>query len=292
MTGIAEALRAAMRVAPDRRGTFRAAPTLQSWPGIVHGGGLLALFDEAAAQLGGPAGPRLIEGRLTSSIPIDTALAVEARESPGALSVTVLDDGQTLSSGAISALGPEAVAGAPAAPSPDDARAAMGGAPLPLSEQCLACGTDNPLGLQARLRVDDEGVWTRLAPRPPWVVDGCWHLAVVPVLLDEVAWWLGATVMGEGGLTNRLAVTLLAPDAPPATEALLASGRFADVSPIDRKRLFWRTATTLRSASGDLLARASIVFRGGPEYSERQVPYFRARTTPELFHRLFPRHGD
>lgn len=289
MTGIADALRATLRMAPDRHGTFCAAPALQSWPGIVHGGGLLALFDEAAAQLGGADGPRVIEGRLTSSIPVETALAVEARATAGAFSVTLFEDGQTLSSGAVSALGADAVARAAGAPG--DIRRQGTGSALPLSEQCLACGADNPLGLQARLRVDDEGVWARLTPRAPWVADGRWHLAAVPVLLDEVAWWLGATRMGEGGLTNRLAVTVLATAAPRADETLIASGRFADVSPIDRKGRFWRTATTLRAASGDLLAAASIVFRGGPEYSARQLPYFRARTAPDLFRRLFPRHA-
>ena len=30
------------------------------------------------------------------------------------------------------------------------------------------------------------------------------HPALAPVVLDEIAWWLGALAMREGGLTNRI----------------------------------------------------------------------------------------
>jgi hypothetical protein len=69
---------------------------------------------------------------------------------------------------------------------------------------------------------------------------------------------------------------------------LIAGGRFAEVTAIDKRRTFWRTESTLRSASGRLLATGSIVFRGGPEYSERQIPYFRSRAAPETFREMFP----
>jgi hypothetical protein len=43
--------------------------------------------------------------------------------------------------------------------------------------------------------------------------------------------------------------------------------------------------------AGEPIATASIVFRGGAEYSERQMEYFRPRTPPEVFHRMFPNHA-
>ena len=107
------------------------------------------------------------------------------------------------------------------------------------------------------------------------------------MLLDEVAWWLGALVMQEGGLTNRLAVTLREPEAP-FEGALVAAGRFADVESIDRKRTFWRTQCALGTASGMPIATASIVFRGGADYSERQIPYFKSRSPAGIFRRIFP----
>ncbi|HKZ07839.1 MAG TPA: hypothetical protein VJU81_20400, partial [Methylomirabilota bacterium] len=108
------------------------------------------------------------------------------------------------------------------------------------------------------------------------------------VLLDEVAWWLGALTLREGGLTNRLQVTLHAAGLPAGP--LIAAGRFADVQPVDRKRTFWRTASALCDAGGTRLATATIVFRGGPEYSERQVPFFRSRTDAPTFGRMFPNY--
>ena len=93
-----------------------------------------------------------------------------------------------------------------------------------MSDDCLACGARNPLGLQQALRFDAEGVWARLVPRGPWRLDdGRVHAALAPVILDEVAWWLGALVMREGGLTNRIQVAFHAPD--PAGDGLAPRGR-------------------------------------------------------------------
>jgi hypothetical protein len=66
-----------------------------------------------------------------------------------------------------------------------------------------------------------------------------------------------------------------------------------------------RTQTQRRGADTDLqwhdgadfpvdgapLATASIVFRGEADYSTRQMQYFRPRTPPEIFRRLFPNHA-
>ena len=282
---IAATLAAAADLAPDGRGRLHAPVALSSWPGIVHGGGLVALFDAAAVALGEIAAPRILEGRLTSSVPIDTALALEGHADDGALRLTVLQDGQTLASGAILPFGPGERGATAAWASADE------GWPLPMSEHCLACGRLNSLGLRAELRFNEDGVWARLAPLAPWrTAGGRPHPALGPVLLDEIAWWLGALVTREGGLTNRIRVALMTPHAP-WDAPLIAAGRFETVAPVDRKRTFWRTETALMAADGRLLATASIVFRGGAEYSARQLDYFRPRTPPEIFQRMFPNHA-
>ena len=199
------------------------------------------------------------------------------------VSLTFLQDGHTLTSGSVADL----------PPSPETARPWTGGdgSSLPMSDYCLACGAQNPLGLQAALAFDAEGVWARLTPRAPWRTGGDrLHPGLAPVLLDEVAWWLGALVMKQGGLTNRLAISLLEPDAP-FDGALVAAGRFSDVTPIDRKRTFWRTESALSTASGKVLATATIVFRGGADYSDRQMAYFKPRTPADVFHRMFPNYA-
>jgi hypothetical protein len=128
----------------------------------------------------------------------------------------------------------------------------------------------------------------RLAPPPAWrEPDGALHAALAPVLLDEVAWWLGALTMREGGLTNRIAVTWHEPGARIAG-TVVAAGRLADVTPVDRRRAFWRTAPVLLDEASQVVASASIVFRGGAEYSERQLGYFRSRMPAERFARAFP----
>lgn len=249
----------------------------------MHGGCLVALMDAAALRLGRAPGPRRVDGRLTSSVPIETALDLQVDRGADAIGLTIIQSGQTLTRGS--------VAGLPAAPATARAWTGGDGSPLPMSDYCLACGAQNPLGLQVALAFDEEGVWARLTPRAAWRAGGDrLHPGLAPVLLDEVAWWLGALVMKEGGLTNRLAVTVHEADAP-FDGALVASGRFADVAPVDRKRTFWRTESTLSTSSGALIATASIVFRGGGDYSERQMAYFKPRTPPDVFRRMFPNYS-
>jgi len=258
---------------------------LQSWPGIVHGGGLLGLLDTAATALGSAAAPRTLEGRLNSSVPIDTPLDLEAYDDDGTVRLSVLQAGQTLTSLAIAPLDPDRSRTRATWRGGDD------GWSLPMSETCLACGALNPLGLQAGLRFDEDGVWARLEPRSPWCAPGArLHPALAPVVLDEIAWWLGALVTKEGGLTNRVNVALIRPDAPFAGP-LLAAGRFDAVTPVDRRGTFWRTETALLGPDGALLATATVIFRGGADYSALQMEYFRSRTPPEIFRRMFPNHA-
>ena len=286
MTTIAAALGRAVRVDVDGRGRFEAGVELSSWPGIVHGGALTAALDEAGRRVGGGDGPRRVEARLTASVPIAAAVALEGEARDGGAAVSLVDRGQPLSMATIAAL----EAPGTAAPAPWCGNAA--GFALPTSETCLACGAGNSLGLRLALAFDDEGVWVRTTPRAGWRAAGGLHPALAPVLLDEVAWWLGALVMREGGLTNRIAVELLDPGALVAEDGeIAAAGRFVDVVAVDRRKTFWRTEVALTGPGGRPLARAAIVFRGGAAYSERQLPYFRPRTPPDVFRRMFPNHA-
>jgi len=281
---VADALDGAIRLEADGRGNVRAPLRLQSWPGIVHGGAVLALFDAAATALGAPAGPRTIEGRLTSPVPIDAPLELEGRLEDGLVRLAISQDRHPLASAAVT--------GADAPSAPDQWTADGEHWALPTSETCLACGSLNPIGLRAELRFDARGVWVDLDPRPAWRGAGArLHMAAAPVILDEVAWWLGAMVSREGGVTNRLRVTLHRTDAA-WDKPVRARGRFERVTPIDRNRTFWRVEPELLAADGALLATAAIVFRGGADYSERQLPYFRDRTLPETFRRMFPAYAS
>lgn len=283
---VADVLAAAARLDRDGRGRFFAPSPLQSWPGIVHGGGLVALLDAAGRGLAGAEGPRRIEGRLTSSVAIETTLDLEGHADDGAATVTISERGQPLTSATITA-GLADQAAVDPAPRPNGRE----GWPLPLSEQCLACGARNPLGLQLGLRFDQEAVWARFVPREPWRRPGDRIDPALPaVLLDEIAWWLGALVTKEGGLTNRISLCLPRPAAV-AAGPLTAIGRFDAVTPVDRRRTFWRTRSALLAADGAALATAAIVFRAGPEYSTRQMGYFRSRTDPEIFARMFPNYS-
>ena len=289
---VAEVMSEAARLGPDGRGRFLAPASLQSWPGIVHGGALAALLDVASRPLAGDEPPRRIEARLTSSVPLERPLDLQGHADDSAVTVTILERGQPLTSATITTGDEETDGGAldagtPPRPRTDPARDAESW-PMPLSDQCLACGADNPLGLRLGLRFDRRGVWARFEPREPWQrPDGRLEPALAAVILDEVAWWLGALVSKEGGLTNRISLTLRRPDAA-VVGPLLAGGRFDAVTAVDRRRTFWRTHGTLVGADGVVLATAAIVFRAGADYSARQMTFFRSRTDPAVFARMFP----
>src|SRR5262249_4346867 len=139
---IADIFAAAALVAADGRGKLHVPARLQSWPGIVHGGGVVALLDWSALTLGAHDGPRSVDVRLTSSVPVDTALVLEGEMAADVVRLTVLEGGQTLSAGAVSRLGPREAAMREAW------RGGATGWSLPVSDHCLACGALNPLGLR------------------------------------------------------------------------------------------------------------------------------------------------
>jgi len=290
---VSDVLAAAARLQPDGRGRFFAPAALQSWPGVVHGGGLVALLDVASRPLGTDGRPRRLEGRLTSPVPTERALDLESHAADSTVAVTILERGQPLTSATITTgeSGGDLEAEAPPRDLVDNGVNGREGWALPLSDQCLACGARNPLGLRLGLRFDQRGVWARFVPRESWRrPEGRLDPALAAVLLDEIAWWLGALVTKEGGLTNRISLTLLRPDAP-APGPLTAGGRFEAVTPVDRRRTFWRTHSALVAADGTVLATAAIVFRAGADYSTRQMSYLRSRTNPEIFARMFPSYS-
>src|SRR5262252_6722945 len=99
--------------------------------------------------------------------------------------------------------------GVPLAPQQAREGAPASRLPLPVSRTCFACGTDNDLGLRARLGFDDDTVGATWEPRPPFRrADGTLAPAALTTLLDEAAFWLGALATGESGMTTELRVSL------------------------------------------------------------------------------------
>ena len=84
--------------------------------------------------------------------------------------------------------------------------------PLPISRACFACGTDNEIGLRARLGFDADAVRATWQPRAPFQrSDGSLAPAALTTLLDEAAFWLGVLATGESGMTTELRVSLHGP---------------------------------------------------------------------------------
>src|SRR4029453_4975747 len=138
-------------------------PALQGLPETAHGGSVLAVFD---ARAGAPV-PRQVSGPYHRHVPLGVPLTLQRARADSAHTFALSDPSSknVLVEGRV-------VPGANAAPTPDAPAHGAGPAswlPLPVSRTCFACGTDNDLGLRARLGFDDDtvgGTWEPLLPFP------------------------------------------------------------------------------------------------------------------------------
>jgi hypothetical protein len=262
------------------------APALQGFPDAAHGGGVLAALDLTAGQWLDRSRPRLIAARIQRSVPLETPLPLAASPSGQGVVFTLDYDGRTLVNGTIAPMLPARQ------PTWDgwSGLAEASGFELPISRGCLACGPENPSGLQIRLRFNDQWVWSDYRPREVYrTADGCLASALFTVLLDEIAWWLGALTSGEAGVTTDLRVTLERPDYL-FGEPLLALGRRDRVDLADRKGHFWKTEAGIFTAGGGRLARAEIIFAGSRAYSRTLIPQLSLTNSQEVLRRVFPKY--
>jgi acyl-coenzyme A thioesterase PaaI-like protein len=251
-------------------------PALQGLPETAHGGSVLAVFDALAAA----AAPREVSGTYHRRVPLGVPLALQqAREElahtfalSDPSSKNVLVEGRVM-------LG---VNGEGAA----DGAASASRLPLPVSRTCFACGTDNDLGLRARLGFDDDTVGATWEPRPPFRrADGTLAPAALTTLLDEAAFWLGALATGESGMTTELRVSLHRP--APFGAVITVSGSRAAVRPRGDDPRYQETSI-VAYADGRIVATARIVFVAVRGAARRLVTGMLAMNDPACVQRVFP----
>jgi acyl-coenzyme A thioesterase PaaI-like protein len=251
-------------------------PALQGLPGTAHGGSVLAVFDALAEA----AAPREVSGTYHRRVPLGVPLALQqAREElahtfalSDPSSKNVLVEGRVM-------LG---VNGEGAA----DGAASDSRLPLPVSRTCFACGTDNDLGLRARLGFDDDTVGATWEPRPPFRrADGTLAPAALTTLLDEAAFWLGALATGESGMTTELRVSLHRP--APFGAVITVSGSRAAVRPRGDDPRYQETSI-VAYADGRIVATARIVFVAVRGAARRLVTGMLAMNDPACVQRVFP----
>jgi hypothetical protein len=277
MTTIEATLRDAVRGDGDQR-TLTLPKLLQGLPDTAHGGTVLALFDALAAR----GGAREIAGHYHRRVPLGAPLRLTvARAAPGLACRLTDDSGALLVDGRV---------GAGPVPSSATEMPAADAAPLPVSSGCFACGTDNPLGLRARLAFDAATVGGTWTPLPRFRnADGRLATAALTTLLDETAFWLGALASGESGMTTALRVSVLTDT--PANGPISVSGSRAMVRPQAADVRYWDTRVTARDATGRLLAAAEITFVAVRGAARRLVTALRATNPPEVVRRVFPAYS-
>jgi hypothetical protein len=279
LTTIEEAFRSVLLHAA--RGEVSFPRDLQGFPGTVHGGAVAGLFHRVTT----PSPPVRLRMELLRSVPTETALRL-ATGSAGTVARLSLIQGDRPVAQA------ELTRGEVDAPDPGATLEAWRqrrgpGDELPHTATCLACGSENPLGLALRLRFDDRFVWCEYTPSPRYrAADGSAHPALATVALDELGWWLGALALSECGVTTEVAVTVSRPF-PPAP-LLLLGDRTAVGTDEDPRGRYVRMRSWLLTADGGLLAAADVRFAGSPAYTRRLLQPFLDTTVPDRLFRIFP----
>jgi acyl-coenzyme A thioesterase PaaI-like protein len=256
-------------------------PAFQGLPATAHGGSVLAVFDAVA----GRTGPHAVHGLYVRRVPLGVPLRLRVRLAADACELDLSDASAVLVTGRVTPADPAAPAApSPAAPPAPDAPA------LPISRECFACGTDNPLGLRARLCADDVavgGTWT--PPAGFRAADGMVAAVALTTLLDEAAFWLGALATGESGMTTELRVSLHGP--APFDGALTVTGARASARARPGDARYWDTEIAARDAGGRLVASATITFVAIRGAARRLVAGMLAVNTPEQQRRVFPAYA-
>lgn len=251
-------------------------PALQGLPDTAHGGSVLAVFDALAEATA----PREVSGTYHRRVPLGVPLALQRvrRDSAHTFALSDPSSKNVLVDGRV-VLGAN---GDAAAPGP----ASASWLPLPVSRTCFACGTDNDLGLRARLGFDDDTVGGTWEPRPPFRrADGSLAPAALTTLLDEAAFWLGALATGESGMTTELSVSLRRP--APFGVAITVSGARAAVRPRGDDQRYQETSIVAH-ADGRVVATARITFVAVRGAARRLVTGMLAMNDPACVQRVFP----
>jgi len=169
----------------EGKGQLTLAATLQGFPETAHGGGVLAAFDLIAVHAMNAAGAaRMMTAQIQRTIPLQTSLPLTVEAGAAMVALTLGDDGKPLARCRVSRGVTEATRRLNGWSGPPDK--SLG---FPTARGCLACGSENPIGLGVRLRFDDRWVWAEYRPSEMYrAADGRIAPALFRVLLDEMAW--------------------------------------------------------------------------------------------------------
>ena len=244
-------------------------------PDTAHGGTVLALFDVVCAT-GGTRGIAAVYHR---RVPLEQPLRL-TRTGTGDTTRLVLSDGATPLVTGTPATAAETLPARIEPPRAGDALA------LPVSRTCFACGTDNSLGLRARLAIDEHavgGVWE--PPAPLRADDGTLATVALTGLLDEVAFWLGAAASGEAGMTTDLRVTLHATVAF-GRRLTVAGARGAVRAQADPR--YRDTEVQAHDDDGTLVASARITFVAVRGAARKLAAALLTLNPPDALRVIFP----
>jgi len=275
---IDEALRQA--TADAARGVVTSPADLHGFPGTVHGGAVAALFHRLTL----PRPPVALRVELLRGVPTETVLTLRTGSTGTTARLALVQGDRPLAEATIRRDAIEAPDITPLWSAWTSDRTAR--AQVPGTVTCLACGSANPLGLAVRFHLNERFLWHEGVPPAAYRGPAGTHPALALIVLDELAWWLGALAQQECGVTTDVRVTLHAP--LPWGPMVVLGDRGAVRADDDPRGRYSQTAGVLLAADGTLLASAQVRFAGSRAYTRRLVEPFLAGTPVEDLARWFP----
>ena len=266
------------------RGVVTFPADFQGFPGIAHGGTVAAVFHRLTL----PRPPVELHLALLRGVPTTTRLGLRTGSAGTTARLALTQGERPLAEATLRREGLVLPDVASLRARWGDDHEARG--EVPGTATCVACGSANPLGLGVRFLVNDRFLWREYLPPATYRTREGVHPAVAFILLDELAWWLGALTQRECGVTTDVRVMLF--ESLPLGPLLVIGDRTAVGSDDDPRGRHCRTTGFLLGPDGTPLASAEVRFAGSRAYTRRLVEPFLATTPLETLAQWFPSARD
>jgi hypothetical protein len=252
---------------------------LRGFPGTVHGGAVAALV----YRLTRPRLPVRLRLQLRRGVPPETPLRLVTGSVGAEARLELWQADRHLAQAELT----RQLEAPGADPGPDPTTFGPPEGKMPRTPSCLACGTENPLGLGLQLGWNARWIWQTFEPPESYRTrTGRVDSALATIALDEIGWWLGALAQGECGVTTEIEITLWRPI--PGEPLLLVGDRTMVRTDDDPRGRYCRASSGLFTRSGAAVATAEVRFGGSRAYTRRLLQPFLAVTSLPDLARLFP----
>ncbi len=121
---------------------------------------------------------------------------------------------------------------------------------------CFGCSARNPIGLKLDFELEDDTVIARWMPHDDYMgFHNVLHGGISTTLLDEVAFWAVATLLGSSGVTSQIDLKFLKPVLIPKGEITVTAKLKEQCGPHE-----YKFKTQLFDGAGTLCVEGDVTY--------------------------------